>query len=218
MKLDQCDEQVANLINRYVDRLGLPTEHLWITTNRATYSAWLGRKIPSAYGGAYCFLRHRNLHAILIHLERIDLDQPQALEVVVAEELVHMRDHLDGDRRRHAKHGHDRIAYRVAELTGATLGEIRSALLPVKRRPPRYIYECPRLRSSRATTEDRHMVLRRLLAAIRSPLRHEDHPASGIVTDRGVAVSRHLPYSSSWHLQCGGDNFVANEDTLRCLR
>lgn len=143
MKLDQCDEQVTHLINRYVDRLGLPTEHLWITTDRATYSTWLGRRIPSAYGGAYCFLRHRNLHAILIHLERIDLDQPRALEVVVAEELVHMRDHLDGDRRRHARHGHDRIAYRVAELTGATLEEIRSALLPMKRRPLRYIYECP---------------------------------------------------------------------------
>jgi ribosomal protein L37AE/L43A len=54
-----------------------------------------------------------------------------------------MRDHLDGDRRRHAKHGYDRIAHRVAALTGATLDEIRAALLPVRRRPPRFLYACP---------------------------------------------------------------------------
>jgi len=143
LKLDQCDESLITLIDRYVDRLRLPTECLWITTDRAVYGDWLGRKVPSAYGGAYCFIRNRNLHAILIHLDRVDLNQTHGLEVVVAEELVHMRDHLDGDRRRHAKHGHDRIACRVAELTGATLEEIRSALLPVKQRPHRYIYECP---------------------------------------------------------------------------
>ena len=143
MILDQCDDNLVTLIERYVARLSLPTDVLWITTDRDTYSRWLGRRVPSAYGGAYCYLRQRKIHAVLIHLARIDLSQPRALEVVVAEELVHMRDHLDGDRRRHAKHGHDRIAYRVAELTGASLEEIRSALVPVRRRPVRYIYECP---------------------------------------------------------------------------
>ncbi|MGB3305315.1 MAG: hypothetical protein WBA63_03955 [Thermomicrobiales bacterium] len=143
MILDQCDDNLVTLIERYIARLSLPTDALWITTDRDTYSRWLARRVPSAYGGAYCYLRQRKVHAVLIHLARIDLSQPRALEVVVAEELVHMRDHLDGDRRRHAKHGHDRIAYRVAELTGASLEEIRSALVPVQRRPFRYIYACP---------------------------------------------------------------------------
>ncbi len=143
MKLDHCDETLMALLDRYVRRLALPTEHLWVTTDRAVYSSWIGRLVPSAYGGAYCFIRRQHIHAILIHTGRIHVERPLALEVVVAEELVHMRDHIDGDRRRHAKHGHDRIAYRVAELTGATLEEIRAALIPVKRRPPRYIYQCP---------------------------------------------------------------------------
>lgn len=54
-----------------------------------------------------------------------------------------MRDHLDGDLRRHAKHGYDRVAHRVSQLTGASLEEIRTALIPVKRRPYRYVYACP---------------------------------------------------------------------------
>ena len=41
-----------------------------------------------------------------------------------------MRDRLDGDLRRHAKHGYDRIAHRVSALTGATLEEIRASLVP----------------------------------------------------------------------------------------
>src|SRR5699024_4406393 len=59
------------------------------------------------------------------------------------EELIHMRDRLDGDLRGHAKHGYDRIAHRVAAITGASLDEIRTALIPVKRRPYRYVYACP---------------------------------------------------------------------------
>ena len=39
-----------------------------------------------------------------------------------------MRDRLDGDLRRHAKHGYDRIAHRVSALTGATLDEIRTSV------------------------------------------------------------------------------------------
>jgi hypothetical protein len=57
--------------------------------------------------------------------------------------LIHMRDRLDGDLRRHAKHGYDRIAHRVASLTGARLEEVRGALLPAPRRPVRYLYRCP---------------------------------------------------------------------------
>lgn len=142
-RFEMCDPRVVSLVESYVCRLRLPVDAMWVTSNRSHYSQWLERRIASSYGGAYCFLRRTGVHAILINLDRIDLSQPRALEVVVAEELVHMRDHLDGDRRGHAKHGHDRIAYRVAEITGASLEEIRSALIPVKRRPYRYIYACP---------------------------------------------------------------------------
>jgi ribosomal protein L37AE/L43A len=68
---------------------------------------------------------------------------PRSIEVVVAEELIHMRDRLDGDLRRHAKHGYDRIALRVAALTGATLEEIRAATKAPVRRPARFTYVCP---------------------------------------------------------------------------
>jgi hypothetical protein len=53
-----------------------------------------------------------------------------------------MRDWIDGDRRGHSHHGYDRIAAKVVELTGATIEEVRSPLLPVTRRPWRYVYGC----------------------------------------------------------------------------
>lgn len=137
------DARIVNLAQRYIDTLNLPVNRLRITTDRREYGEWLGRRVPASYGGAYCYMRDIDIHAVLINLDRIDTSQERAVEIVVAEELVHMRDHLDGDRRRHAKHGYDRIAYRVAELTGASLDEIRTALLPVERRPYRYVYACP---------------------------------------------------------------------------
>lgn len=144
MLLDVDHPETLRLLSQYVSRLSLPTDRLRVTTSRTTYARWLGRRsIPAALGGAYAFLPRRAEHAILINLDRIDRSQPRALEIVVAEELVHMRDRLDGDLRRHAKHGHDRIACRVAALTGASLDEVRSALLPVRRRPLRYVYACP---------------------------------------------------------------------------
>lgn len=137
------DDRVRPLVQRYVAVLELPVERLRVTTDRAEFSSWLGRRVPSSYGGAYVHLRHAGIHAVLINLERIDTSAPSAIEVVVAEELIHMRDHLDGDHRRHARHGYDRIAHKVAALTGASLEEIRGALLPVTPRPYRYVYECP---------------------------------------------------------------------------
>ena len=139
-----ADHSVVGHVEDYARRLGLQLDDLRVTTDRAEFGAWLGRRVSSAYGGAYVFLRHAGIHAILINLERIDTSGPRNVEIVVAEELIHMRDHLDGDHRRHAKHGHDRIASRVAEVTGASLEEIRSVLLRVKKRPYRYIYACPR--------------------------------------------------------------------------
>jgi predicted SprT family Zn-dependent metalloprotease len=139
----RCDVAVSRLVLEYVEKLSLPTSDLRVTTDRGVYGRWLSRRIPSSYGGAYCYLRRERIHAILINLERIDPSATRGVEIVVAEELIHMRDHLDGDHRRHAKHGHDRIARRVAALTGSTLEEVRSALIPVRRRPYRYIYACP---------------------------------------------------------------------------
>jgi predicted SprT family Zn-dependent metalloprotease len=141
--LDLDDVEVRTLVVRYVDRLELPTERLRVTTKRAEFERWLGRRIGSALGGAYVYLARHQEHAILINLARIDRARPRAVEIVVAEELIHMRDHLDGDRRRHAKHGYDRIALRVAELTGASLEEVRSCLLPVRRRSAHLLYACP---------------------------------------------------------------------------
>lgn len=134
---------VVRLMLHYGERFHLLQMPLQITTSRRVFGRWLGRRIPSSYGGAYVYLTHAKTHAILINLERIDHSQERALEVVIAEELLHMRDWLDGDRRRHAKHGYDRIAHRVAEYTGATLEEVRSALIPVQQREYRYIYACP---------------------------------------------------------------------------
>lgn len=142
MLLDVTDLETLELLARYLTRLDLPTDRLWVTTERATFAGWLGRRIDASLGGAYAFLA-RGDHAVLINLARIDRAQPRAVEIVVAEELIHMRDRLDGDLRRHARHGHDRIAKRVAALTGATPSEIRGCLLPRRRRPLRYLYACP---------------------------------------------------------------------------
>ena len=136
-------EETRGHLERYVALLALPTDRLRVTTERRVFEDWLGRRLRGSIGGAYAFAPASDEHLVLINLARIDRSQPQSLEVVVAEELLHMRDRLDGDLRRHAKHGHDRIAHRVSALTGATLEEIRASLLPRVRRTARYTYECP---------------------------------------------------------------------------
>src|SRR5215217_5323764 len=136
-------EETRELLERYVALLALPTDRLRVTTERRVFESWLGRRLRSSIGGAYAFSPASGDHLILINLPRIDQSRPRSLEVVVAEELLHMRDRLDGDLRRHAKHGHDRIAHRVSALTGATLEEIRAALVPPLRRPARFVYGCP---------------------------------------------------------------------------
>ena len=130
-------------LERYLGRLELPTDMLRVTTDRRTYEGWLGRRIRSTIGGAYLFDSRSSEHLVLINLPRINVAHARSLEVVVAEELIHMRDRIDGDLRRHAKHGYDRIAVRVAKLTGATMDEIRAATIPAKRRPARFLYRCP---------------------------------------------------------------------------
>lgn len=136
-------QTVLDLMLTYGEAFDLLQHPLQFTTSRVVFGRWLGRRIPSSYGGAYVYLSHSGTHAILINLERIDHRREKSLEIVVAEELMHMRDWLDGDRRRHAKHGHDRIAHRVAHATGASIEDVRKALIPVKPRQYRYIYSCP---------------------------------------------------------------------------
>lgn len=135
--------EVDYWIRHFGEVLNLDLDELLVTTDRREFQSWLGRRVQSHIGGAYIYLPHLGKHAIFIHLERLNLAQPTAIMIVVAEELIHMRDWIDGDRRRHAKHGHDRIAWRVVELTGATIDEVRSALLPRERRPLRFLYQCP---------------------------------------------------------------------------
>jgi ribosomal protein L37AE/L43A len=144
MLVDTDDARIHALLQTYIAKLRLPTEHLWVTTSRQTFDCWVGRKVGGSIGGAYVYHPGRQKHLILINLRRIDLRQPKALEIVVAEELLHMRHRVDGDRRRHGRHGHDRIAVQVGELTGATMEEVRSCVKPVKRRTPKYVYACPK--------------------------------------------------------------------------
>ncbi|CAA9545303.1 MAG: hypothetical protein AVDCRST_MAG43-530 [uncultured Thermomicrobiales bacterium] len=145
MILESCDDRVRDLVFKYVVLLSLPVDDLYVTTHRPTFARWIGRRsVRGAIGGAYCHVRSAQRHVVLVNLDRIDVSRPYALEVVVAEELLHMRDHIDGDTRRHSHHGYDRIAHRVSRLTGVSLPEIRSALLPVERRPVKYRYGCSR--------------------------------------------------------------------------
>src|SRR5919112_5584948 len=131
-------EETRDLLERYVALLELPTDRLRVTTECRVFESWLGRRLRSSIGGAYAFAPTSGDHLILINLPRIDQSRPRSLEVVIAEELLHMRDRLDGDLRRHAKHGYDRIAHRVSALPGATLEEIRASVLAPVRRPARY--------------------------------------------------------------------------------
>ena len=137
------DAEVVRVVQAYAARLGVRGVNGLVTTDRAWFGSLLGRKIPAAYGGAYAFDRRRQQHLVLINLQRIDRRRPKAVEIVVAEELLHLRDHMDGDFRRHAKHGYDRIAYRVAQLVGVPLEGVRSCLLPPTIRPYRYVFRCP---------------------------------------------------------------------------
>jgi predicted SprT family Zn-dependent metalloprotease len=141
---DIRDPATSTLLQHYIERLGLSGHPLRATDDRATFQRWLGRRVNAQIGGAFVFLTREKTSLILINAVRIDLSKPRSLEIVVAEETLHMRDWLDGDRRRHARHGYDRIAYRVAQLTGASIDEVRSCLLPAERRPFKYEYACPR--------------------------------------------------------------------------
>lgn len=128
---------------RYAALLGIEHEPASVTTSKAQFEHWLGRRVASSLGGAYVYSRRLNRHLILVNVPRLNPDSPRAVELVVAEELIHLRDWSIGDRRRHARHGYDRIAHEVSRITGASLDEIRSVLLPPERRPFKWLYACP---------------------------------------------------------------------------
>src|SRR4051794_10228223 len=94
---EALDPEIRTLVVRYAELLGLSLTDLSITTNRREFEKWLGRRVGASIGGAYVFLAKSNRHAILINLPRIDRAKPRSVELIVAEELIHMRDHLDGD-------------------------------------------------------------------------------------------------------------------------
>jgi hypothetical protein len=142
--LETNDTETEVLIAPYVALHNMPTNDLRITTERRTFERWLGRRVSSPTGSAYAFSTTERAHIVLINLPRVHRSRPLSLEIVVAEELIHMRDRLDGDLRRHVKFGYDRIADRVAAITGASLDKIRVCLVPVKRRPLRCLYLCPK--------------------------------------------------------------------------
>ena len=142
LRFETDDAEVVALIHRYLGLLQLAGHPLRVTTSKPIFEEWIGRRV-GPIGGGYIWLPRGRTHAVFIDRSRLRPDHPRAVELVVAEELIHMRDWIDGDRRRHAKHGYDRIADKVAALTGATHDEIRDSLLPVERRPYRWLYACP---------------------------------------------------------------------------
>jgi predicted SprT family Zn-dependent metalloprotease len=145
MAFDFAEEhdEVRTYVERYAALLGIEQESAQITISKRQFEQWLGRRVGSSLGGAYVFSKRLDRHLILINLPRLNPDAPRAIELVVAEELVHLRDWSIGDRRRHARHGYDRIAHEVSRLTGASLEEIRAVLAPPERRPLKWIYACP---------------------------------------------------------------------------
>jgi predicted SprT family Zn-dependent metalloprotease len=152
----------------YWQKLALPLQEqslLAMTQDRREFMHWTGKRLNLMVLGCYCYLpaprvqrrqsagqelrpsSHR--HLIFIEPEM----QPQAIEVTVAHELIHLADRIHGTPRRHRHHGYDSIAADEAAITGYDIEQLRALLHEESakreqarraRRPIRYLYVCPR--------------------------------------------------------------------------
>ena len=151
-------------VDHYWQKLQIPLSEralLAITQDRQEFMLWTGKRLNTMALGCYCYVSLANTcsrrivslidsrrHLIFIEPHMV----PQAIEVTVAHELIHLADRVKGTPRRHRHHGYDSIAVDEAAVTGYTLEDLRallheeSAKREIKRRerrPIRYLYECP---------------------------------------------------------------------------
>ncbi len=159
-------EVLGQWLKHYWQKLEIPESELpllAITQDRQEYKCWTGKRLNTMALGCYCYIpaintssrlqrahHERSPHRHLIFVEP-DM-QARSIEVTIAHELIHLADRVRGTPRRHHHHGYDAIAADEAAITGYGLEDLRlllheeSARLESsrrKRRPIRYLYECP---------------------------------------------------------------------------
>ena len=119
------NEEITDWLDYYWHKLQLPTQelsHLAITQERREFSRWTGKRLNVMALGCYCYLpapvaSRRSLLAHLPgssefrvpghhHLIFIEPGmQPQAIEVTVAHELIHLADRVHGSASRSGRRG-----------------------------------------------------------------------------------------------------------------
>lgn len=147
---------IQRWLGHYQCKLDLPESELSllaITQDRKEFMHWTGKRLNPMILGCYCYLPSRQEDGAHRHMIFVEPDmQPQAIEVTIAHELIHLSDRVRGNPRRHRHHGHDSIAADEAAVTGYSLEELRQLLHEEsakrehqrrQRRPIRYLYECP---------------------------------------------------------------------------
>lgn len=159
-------EVLRQWLKHYWQKLAIAESELpllAITQDRQEYKRWTGKRLNTMALGCYCYIpainmplrsqrtnHERSPHRHLIFIEP-DM-QPRSIEVTIAHELIHLADRVQGTPRRHHHHGYDAIAADEAAVTGYSLEELRALLHEEsarlessrrKRRPIRYLYECP---------------------------------------------------------------------------
>ncbi len=160
-------EVLRQWLKHYWQKLGIAEPELpllAITQDRQEYMRWTGKRLNAMALGCYCYIPALNTpgrlqragHERLLHRHLIFIEpdmQDKSIEVTIAHELIHLADRVRGTPRRHHHHGYDAIAADEAAVTGYGLEELRALLHDEsarlessrrKRRPIRYLYECPR--------------------------------------------------------------------------
>jgi hypothetical protein len=82
-------EDVRRHVTNYAALLGIEQESGLVTVSKRQFEQWHGRRVGSSVGGAYVFSKRLDRHLILINLPRLNPASPRAIELFVAEELVH---------------------------------------------------------------------------------------------------------------------------------